>query len=77
MAKGQNQRRFVAHDAHHELDGAAATDDPLVSVWGVERRAEFSGARAAVSWPWVPAWGSLEPCRRDGENAQKSGGKRG
>ena len=24
----------------------------------------------AVSWPWVPAWGSLEPPRRDGENAQ-------
>ena len=27
----------------------------------------------AVSWPWVPAWGSLEPCRRGGENAQKTG----
>ena len=26
----------------------------------------------AVSWPWVPVWGSLEPCRRDGENAQKT-----
>ena len=49
--------------------------DPLVSVWGVERRAEISGLgpRAAVSWPWVPAWGSLEPPRRDGENAQKTG----
>ena len=34
----------------------------------------------AVSWPWVPAWGSLEPPRRDGENAQKTrnnGGKMG
>merc|ERR1712093_685633 len=27
----------------------------------------------AVSWPWVPAWGSLEPPRRDGENAPKTG----
>ena len=27
----------------------------------------------AVSWPWVPAWGPLEPPRRDGENAQKTG----
>ena len=27
----------------------------------------------AVSWPWVPAWGSLEPPRQDGENAQKTG----
>jgi len=27
----------------------------------------------AVSWPWVPACGSLEPSRRDGENAQKTG----
>ena len=26
----------------------------------------------AVSWPWVPAWGSLEPPRQDGENAQKT-----
>ena len=26
----------------------------------------------AVSWPWVSAWGSLEPPRRDGENAQKT-----
>ena len=27
----------------------------------------------AVSWPWAPAWGLLEPPRRDGENAQKTG----
>ena len=27
----------------------------------------------AVSWRWVPAWGSLEPPRRGGENAQKTG----
>ena len=27
----------------------------------------------AVSWPWVAAWGSLEPPRRDGEDAQKTG----
>ena len=31
----------------------------------------------AVSWPRVPAWGSLESHRRGGENAQKNGGKRG
>ena len=39
------------------------------------RTKEFSplGPRAAVSWPWVPAWGSLEPSRRGGENAQKTG----
>ena len=46
------------------------------------RTKEFSplGPRAAVSWPWVPAWGSLEPSRRGGENAQKTrknGGKMG
>ena len=27
----------------------------------------------AVSWPWVLAWGLLEPPRQDGENAQKTG----
>ena len=39
------------------------------------RTKEFSplGPRAAVSWPWVLAWGSLEPSRRGGENAQKTG----
>ena len=31
------------------------------------------GALATVSWPCAPAWGSLEPPRRDGENAQKTG----
>ena len=34
----------------------------------------------AVSWPWVPAWGLLEPSRRGGENAQKTrknGGENG
>eukprot|EP01045_Picozoa_sp_COSAG04_P016631 COSAG04_NODE_1405_length_6901_cov_9.408262_3_plen_257_part_00 len=36
------------------------------------------GALATVSWPWAPAWSSLEPPRRDGGNAQKgekTGGK--
>ena len=27
----------------------------------------------AVSWPWVPSWGSLEPSRQGGENTQKTG----
>ena len=31
------------------------------------------GALATVAWPWAPACGSLEPPRRDGENAQKTG----
>ena len=31
------------------------------------------GVLSSVSWPWVPAWGSLEPPCRDGENAQKMG----
>ena len=56
--------------------------DPLVSIWGVERGGQFSplswsSCRLAVSWPWVPAWGSLEPPRQNGENAQKTGEKRG
>ena len=47
--------------------------DPLVSTCGVERRgsSELLALAPAVSWPWVPAWGSLEPSGRDGENAQK------
>ena len=39
------------------------------------RTKEFSplGPRAAVSWPWALAWGLLEPSRRGGEHAQKTG----
>ena len=49
--------------------------DPLVSIWRVERRGEISllGPVPAVSWLWVSAWGSLEPPRPGGENAQKTG----
>ena len=56
---------------------SASPVDPLVSTCGVERRAEFPalGSLAAVSWPWVPAWGSLEPSRPGGGNAQKTGKK--
>ena len=41
------------------------------------RTKEFSplGPRAAVSWPWVLAWGSLEPSRRGAQKAGKSGEK--
>ena len=31
----------------------------------------------AVSWPWDPPWGSLEPPRPGGENAQQNGNFRG
>ena len=31
------------------------------------------GALDTVSWPWIPVLGSLEPPRRGGENAQKTG----
>ena len=43
-------------------------------------RPEKRSPGGTVSWPWVPACGSLEPCRRGGENAQrtgKNGGKMG
>ena len=38
------------------------------------------GALDTVSWPWIPVLGSLEPPRRDGENApktRKNGGELG
>ena len=43
---------------------------PAVSNEG--RSSELLVPLPAVSWPWVPACGSLEPPRRDGENAQKT-----
>ena len=61
------------------IDGANATG-PLNAPPGdsSHRRSGpgLKGARgvlSAVSWPWVPACGSLEPPRRDGQNAQKAG----
>ena len=42
---------------------------------GVERRSAL-GPLAAVSWPWVVAWGALEPPRRDDQNAQKTKGEK-
>ena len=41
------------------------------------RSSPLLGPLPAVSWPRVPACGSLEPPRQDGENAQKTGEKRG
>ena len=57
--------RPPCHHTHHTSSALAQTDE----------RAEFGtlGPLAAVSWPWVPACGLLEPPRRDGENAQKTG----
>ena len=49
---------------------------PPIGAEGLDRRGP-GGALPAVSWPRVPACGSLEPPRRDGENAQKTGKKRG
>ena len=37
------------------------------------RSSELLVPLPAVSWPWVLAWGSLEPSRRGGENAQRTG----
>ena len=42
---------------------------PCFPMWGLRSRTVLP----AVFWPWVPAWGSLEPSRRGGENAQKTG----
>ena len=43
---------------------------PAVSNEGP--RSRVLGLLPAVSWPWVPICGSLEPPRQDGENAQKT-----
>ena len=53
----------------HELTPAMRSQHPELAR--PEKRC--LGALAAVSRPWVPAWGSLEPPRQDGEDAQKTG----
>ena len=50
----------------------AAQVIPPIGAEGLNRRGP-GGILPAVSWSWVPACGSLEPPRRGGENAQKTG----
>ena len=85
-AKGKNdQGRLplelaLEHKAPEGVLLAIIDAHPQVHRHAESRRTkEFSplGPRAAVSWPWVLAWGSLEPSRRGGENAQRTGKKRG
>ena len=49
----------------------------LPTAPGVSNEGRSSGTLlvplSAVSWPWVPAWGPLEPSRPGGENSQKTG----
>ena len=48
-------------------------DDTLHEAQPVRQDVVSSDPISTVSWPWVPARGSLEPSRRGGENAQKTG----
>ena len=53
----------------------AGTQVILATAPGVSNEGGSSPLLAlvsAVSWPWVSAWGSLEPSRPGGENAQKT-----
>ena len=66
------QRHLPAADSEKggpgELDaeGEVIPGDPSHCTWGVERRAEFSalGPRAAVFWPWVPAWARWQAVKK-------------
>eukprot|EP01045_Picozoa_sp_COSAG04_P020785 COSAG04_NODE_2169_length_4640_cov_1.647875_1_plen_140_part_10 len=53
------------------MDQVILPTAPAVSNEGGS--SELLALLPAVSWPRVSAWGSLEPPRRDGENAQKTG----
>ena len=58
----------------HRMEGWAAERAVLVSHPPlVHQLKRCLGALDAVSWPWIPVLGSLEPPRRNGENAQKTG----
>ena len=60
--------------------GAVIGQVNMVLGWSAGQSSPLLVPLPAVSWPWVPAWGSLEPSRRAGENAQKTrknGGKMG
>ena len=72
-----------AHPPNDDFPTSWTTDEEInPCAWPVMRSEHAELARpekwcsdplATVSWPWVPACGSLEPPRRDGENAQKTG----
>ena len=48
-------------------------DIPPERHWHLKASSPLLALLPDVSWPWVPACGSLEPPRQDGENAQKTG----
>ena len=70
--KPTGQLRFNASvDVLNKIQNAVRyTQVILATASGVSN--EVLVPLPAVSWPWVPAWGLLEPPRRDGENAQKT-----
>ena len=74
--KGWALELALEHKAPEGVVLAIIDAHPQVCRHAESRRTkEFSplGPRAAVSWPWVLAWGSLEPSRRGSQNAQKRG----
>ena len=73
-------RRFLAHKTPEASAGARHANQVILpTASGVSNEGRSSPLLVpvpAASWPWVPACGSLEPPRRGGENAQKTGEKR-
>ena len=76
-----HQTLFISEEGTIEAMGSEGTVTYHSGDSSFRRRGPESktprGVLPAVSSPWVPAWGSLEPPRRDGENAQKNREKRG
>ena len=72
-----HQTLFISEEGLIEAMGSEGTVTYHSGDSSFRRRGPESknpcGVLPAVSSPWVPAWGSLGPPRRDGENAHKTG----
>ena len=67
------ERSFVLMQMLFPAADSSEPGDPSHCICGVEGGSSpLLALVPAVSWPWVSAWGSLEPPRRDGENAQNT-----
>ena len=69
--EGRAQRDVVVIVEDEGLPAAAAMRSEHPELARPAKRC--LGALDTVSWPWIPVLGSLEPPRRGGENAQKTG----
>ena len=79
VQQAEQEKRSIVVRAQGEAEAARKINEAMQVILPPAPAVSNEGGSSpllvlvpAVSWPWVPAWDSLEPPRRAGENAQKT-----